>query len=158
MQQGGFALQIPRPELYYRLLPAHYVKIHGRRGVKIGGLWYDGPALGLYRGKPSGRGGKHKDRWVIRSDRRYRRTVFFQDPADPSTWHVLRWNGLPPDGEVPASSDGTAEELLREARARGLSPQSDADLRYRTGHNDRQHTPVTLSAKHPPTTSRDRQP
>ncbi|MFD0502480.1 hypothetical protein ACFQ0G_04955 [Streptomyces chiangmaiensis] len=38
MQQGGFALQIPRPELYYGLLKAHYVRIHPRRGVKIGGL------------------------------------------------------------------------------------------------------------------------
>jgi hypothetical protein len=41
---------------------------------------------------------------------------------------VLRWNGLPPEGEIPAFSDKTAEELLREARASGLSPQSDADL------------------------------
>ncbi|ADI12631.1 hypothetical protein SBI_09513 [Streptomyces bingchenggensis BCW-1] len=40
MHQGGFALQIPKPELYYGLLKAHYVKIHPRRGVKIGGLWY----------------------------------------------------------------------------------------------------------------------
>ena len=30
MNQGGFSLQIPRPELYYELLPAHYVKIHAR--------------------------------------------------------------------------------------------------------------------------------
>jgi hypothetical protein len=128
MRQGGFALQIPPPELYYQLLPACYVKIHGRRGVKISGLWYDGPALEPYRGKPSGRGGRHKDRWVIRADRRDRRTVFFQDPASSSIWHTLRWNGLPPDGEVPAFSDKTAAELLGEARERGLSPQSDADL------------------------------
>jgi hypothetical protein len=127
MQQGGFAMQIPKPELYYQLLPAHYVKIHGRRGVKIGGLWYDGRALGPHRGKPSGRGGKRKDLWVIRSDRRDRRTVFFQDPADPSIWHTLRWS-LPPEGEAPAFSDKTAVELLAEARARGLSPQSDSEL------------------------------
>jgi hypothetical protein len=130
MNQGGFALQIPRPELYYELLPAHYVKIHAQRGVKIGGLWFgkSDPALGPYRGKLSDRGGQHKGMWVIRSDRRDRRAVFFQDPADPSAWHVLRWNGLPPEGEIPAFSDKTAEELLREARASGLSPQSDADL------------------------------
>jgi len=130
MNQGGFALQVPRPELYYQLLPAHYVKIHADRGVKIGGLWYgrSDPALGPYQGTLSGRGGRHKGRWVIRSDRRDRRAVFFQDPADPSAWHVLRWNGLPPEGEIPAFSDKTAGELLREARARGLSPKSDADL------------------------------
>src|SRR6266581_3982837 len=73
-------------------------------------------------------GGQHKGKWVIRGDRRDRRAVFFQDPADPAKWHVLRWNGLPPEGEIPAFSDKTAEELLREARAGGLSPQSDADL------------------------------
>jgi hypothetical protein len=127
MGQGGFALQVPRPELYYELLPAHYVKIHGRRGVKIRGLWYDGPALEPYRGRPSTRGGRHKGRWVIRCDRRDRRTVFFQDP-DSHTWQVLRWNGLPPQGEVPAFSDATAGDLLREARQRGVSPRSDADL------------------------------
>ena len=65
---------------------------------------------------------------MIRGDRRDRRQVFFQDPADPAKWHALRWNGLPPEGEIPAFSDKTAEELLREARAAGLSPQSDDDL------------------------------
>jgi hypothetical protein len=130
MNQGGFALQIPRPELYYELLPAHYVKIHAQRGVKIGGLWYgkSDPALRPYQGKLSDRGGQLKGKWVIRSDRRDRRAVFFQDPADPSAWHVLRWNGLPPEGEIPAFCDKTAGELLREARASGLSPRSDADL------------------------------
>jgi transposase InsO family protein len=130
MNQGGFALQIPRPELYYELLPAHYVKVHAQRGVKIGGLWYgrSDPALKPYEGKLSDRGGKHKGTWVVRSDRRDRRTVFFQDPADPAEWHVLRWNGLPPEGEIPAFSDRTAEELLDEARVSGLSPRSDADL------------------------------
>ena len=130
MNQGGFALQIPRPELYYELLPVHHVKIHADRGVKIGGLWYGraDPALKPYEGRPSGRGGRHKDAWVIRDDRRDRRQVFFQDPADPGTWHALRWNGLPPEGEVPAFSDKTADELLRQARAAGLSPKSDEDL------------------------------
>ena len=61
-------------------------------------------------------------------DRRDRRQVFFQDTEDPPQWHVLRWNGLPPEGEVPAFSDKTAEELLGAARQRGLSPQSDDDL------------------------------
>ena len=86
MNQGGFALQIPRPELYYELLPVHQVKIHADRGVKIGGLWYGraDPALKPYEGKPSGRGGQRKGAWVIRDDRRDRRQVFFQDPADPA--------------------------------------------------------------------------
>jgi hypothetical protein len=122
--------QSPGPELYYELLPAHYVKVHAQRGVKIGGLWYgkSSPALRPYEGKPSGRGGKHKGTWVIRADRRDRRSAFFQDPADASRWHVLRWNGLPPEGEIPAFSDRTVEELLEQARAGGLSPGSDADL------------------------------
>jgi hypothetical protein len=130
MNQGGFALQVPRPELYYELLPVHQVKIHADRGVKIGGLWYGraGPVLKPYEGKRSARGGQRKGEWVIRSDRRDRRQVFFQDPADPAAWHALRWNGLPSEGEIPAFSDKTAEELLDRARAAGLSPQSDDDL------------------------------
>ena len=129
MEQGGFRLQVPRPELYYELLPAHHVKVHPGRGVKIGGLWYGKscPALRDCRG-PSGRGGKHKDKWLVRADRRDRRQVFLQGTEDPPQWHVLRWNGLPPEGEVPAFSDKTAEELLAEARKHGLSPQSDDDL------------------------------
>ena len=131
MNQGGFALQIPRPELYYELLPAHHVKIHAERGVKIGGLWYGraDPALKPYRGQPSSRGGAAQGPWVIRSDRRDRRAVFFQDPADPADWHVLRWNGLPRRGRDPRLlRQDRGDELLREARASGLSPKSDADL------------------------------
>lgn len=128
MAQGGFAMEIPAPELYYRLLPAHYVTIHGERGVKIRGLWYDGPALDPYRHQPSsGRGGRHKGRWVIRRDPRDARTVFFQDP-DTHAWHTLRWTGLPPEGEVPSFSDARVRDLLSAARQAGLTPRTDAEL------------------------------
>ena len=40
--RDGICLEIPRPGLYYELLPACFVKIDRRRGVKIGGLWYGG--------------------------------------------------------------------------------------------------------------------
>jgi hypothetical protein len=126
MGQGGFALQVPMPELYYQLLPVHQVKIH-RRGVKILGLWYSGRALDPYRNQPSARGGRHKGMWLIRRDPRDRRFVFFQDPTTHA-WHRLRWTGLPEEGEVPAFSDARAEELLAEARWRGLKPRSDAEL------------------------------
>ena len=125
MAQGGFSLEIPGPELYYELLPAHHVEIHPR-GVKIRGLWYDGPALDGLRGTPSARGGAHKRSWVLRSDRRDARTVFFQD--DEHQWHELRWTGLPAEGEVPSFNDARVSDLLREARAQGLQPKSDAEL------------------------------
>ena len=97
--------------------------------MKIGGLWYGKASHELRDCQgPSGRGGKHKDKWVVRADRRDRRQVFLQDPGDPSRWLVLRWNGLPPEGEVPAFSDKTAEELLAAARKHGLSPRSDDEL------------------------------
>ena len=127
MSQGGFALQIPAPELYYQLLPVHLVKIHGRRGVKIRGLWYDGPALDPYRSGPSPQGGAAKGKWKIRREPRDRRYAFFCDPVTHD-WHTLRWTGLPPEGEVPSFSDIRADDLLRAARAAGLQPRSDADL------------------------------
>ncbi|MGW8780232.1 transposase [Streptomyces sp. NPDC055796] len=129
MQQGGFALQIPGPELYHRLLRRHDVKIHPRRGVKILGLWYHDPVLDEPRHqRPSARGGKHKGKWIVRSDRRDRRTVFFQDADDHDCWHPLRWTGLPPEGEVPAFSDRSVEDLLEEVRRRRLAPRSDSEL------------------------------
>ncbi len=127
MAQGGFAMQIPGPELYYQLLPAHYLAIHGRRGVKVRGLWYDGPALDDYRHGPSTRGGRYKNKWVIRRDPRDARTVFFQDPRTHD-WQSLRWTGLPPDGEVPSFSDARVADLLAAARQAGLRPRSDAEL------------------------------
>lgn len=127
MAQGGFALQVPRPQLYYQLLPAHFLTIHGRRGVKVRGLWYDGPALDPYRGLPSARGGVHKGKWVIRRDPRDRRFAFFCDPLTHD-WHTLRWVGLPPEGEVPSFGDARVRELLHAARETGLAPKSDAEL------------------------------
>jgi hypothetical protein len=127
MSQGGFSLQIPAPELYYELLRTHRVAIHGRRGVKIRGLWYDGDALDDHRDSPSSRGGKYKRLWVVRSDPRDRRFTYFQDPRTHK-WHTLRWTGLPPDGEIPAFGDARVEELARAAKAAGLKPKSDAEL------------------------------
>jgi hypothetical protein len=126
MGQGGFAAQVPAPELFYELLPAHHVVIHGRRGVKVRGLWYDGPGLDSYRGAVSARGGRHKGRWVVRRDPRDRRSVFFADP-DTGVWHTLSWVGLG-DGQVPAFGDARVAELLRGAREAGLSPRTDAEL------------------------------
>jgi hypothetical protein len=128
MEQGGFALQIPAAQLYYQLLPATHVKIHGRRGVKVRGLWYDGDALAPYRDQVSSRGGRHAGKWVIRFDKRDTRYVFFQDPQDPDRWHTLRWVGLPADGEVPAFGDVRRDELLRKIRQAGLTPRSDKEL------------------------------
>ena len=125
--QGGYAPRILPPSAFYDLLPAHHVKIHGRRGVKIKGLWYDGPGLDPYRGQLSARGGRHKGLWVVRRDPRDRRFVFFADPD--GSYHALRWNGLgPDDGEVPAFSDARVQAVLAQARAAGLAPRSDAEL------------------------------
>jgi hypothetical protein len=105
----------------------HLVKIHGRRGVKIRGLWYDGPALDPYRSVPSPQGGAARGKWKIRREPRDRRHVYFRDPVTHD-WHTLRWTGLPPEGEVPSFSDLRADDLLRAARAAGLQPRSDAEL------------------------------
>ena len=125
--QTGFAMEIPSPELFYELLPVHYISSVSRRGVKIRGLWYDGDALEDYRGTASTRGGKHKGQWVIRRDPRDRRRVFFQDPVTHA-WHALDWTGLPPAGQMPAFGDASVRDLLKKAAACGLKPKSDTEL------------------------------
>ena len=127
MAQGGFALRIPPAELYYQLLPRHKVMIHGKRGVKIKNLWYNGDALDPYRGELSHRGGRHKNRYVIHRDPRDPCFVFFQDPRTHE-WHTLRWTGLPDEGKVPAFSDARVREAMRELRRRGLAPKADTEL------------------------------
>ncbi|MDQ0710637.1 hypothetical protein QFZ55_000089 [Streptomyces luteogriseus] len=126
--QTGFAMDIPAPELFYELLPAHYVRIDKRRGVKIRGLWYDdADVLRDYRGELSTRGGKHKGKWLIRRDPRDRRQVFFQDPISHD-WHPLPWTGMPRADQMPAFGDARASALLTKAAAAGLKPKSDAEL------------------------------
>ncbi|MFC5957881.1 transposase [Streptomyces pratens] len=129
MEQGGFDLDFPEPSFYYKVLRKHHVQIHPRRGVKILGLWYHHPVLDEPRFlQPSTRGGKHAGEWVVRSDRRDRRQVFFQDPADHETWHILRWRGLPPEGEIPAFSDKTANDLLSHVKANSIRIHSESEL------------------------------
>ncbi|MET8539895.1 transposase [Kitasatospora sp. NPDC004799] len=126
--QAGFAMHIPSPELFYELLPAHFVEIDARRGVKIRGLWYDDESvLRDYRGERSTRGGKHKGKWMIRRDPRDRRQVFFQDPITHE-WHALAWTGLPPQGQAPAFGDARVREVLKKAEASGLRPKTDHEL------------------------------
>ncbi|MFF3449624.1 transposase [Streptomyces sp. NPDC002667] len=129
MEQGGFDLDFPEPSFYYKVLRKHHVKIHPGRGVKILGLWYHHPVFDEPRfQQPSARGGGHAGKWVVRSDRRDRRQVFFQDPADHETWHILRWRGLPPEGEIPAFSDKTADALLTRVRANKIRIHSESEL------------------------------
>ncbi len=126
--QAGFALEVPRPELFYELLPAHYVSIDERRGVKIRGLWYDDEkVLAGYRGTRSSRGGKHKGQWVIRRDPRDRRAVFFQDPFTRA-WHPLRWTGLPEARQMPAFGDARVRDLMKAVKDSGRTPATDAVL------------------------------
>ena len=126
--QAGFALEVPRPELFYELLPAHYVSIDERRGVKIRGLWYDDEkALAGYRGTRSTRGGKHKGQWVVRRDPRDRRAVFFQDPLTRA-WHPLRWTGLPEAGQMPAFGDARVRDLMKAVKDSGRTPATDTVL------------------------------
>lgn len=128
MAQGGFALQIPPPDLYYAFLPVHHVTVHGQRGVKVRGLWYDGPALDPLRHSRSERGGRRAGRWIVHRDPRDARHVFFPAPGQDGVWHTLRWTGMPPEGELPAFGDARVRELLAQAREAGLRPQSDSEL------------------------------
>ncbi|WDT54086.1 hypothetical protein [Streptomyces sp. G7(2002)] len=143
--RDGISLEIPEPSLYYELLPAHFVKIDRRRGVKIGGLWYGGtdPVLEPYRGRRSGRSGRHEGKWAINRDPRDCREVHFEDPEHPGLWHALSWNGLPPGDDLPAFSDTRVREVLREAARAGLKPRDDGELLPMLLHLVAARTPVT---------------
>ena len=127
MAQGGFALQIPKAELFYQLLPTVTVSTIGPLGAKIGRLHYNDPVLARFRDQDSTRGGAAKRRWVFKQDRRDLRAVFFQDP-DTHDWHRIAWTGLPADGEVPAFGDARVDQLMQEVAERGLAPRSDKEL------------------------------
>ncbi|MEU3317136.1 transposase [Streptomyces sp. NPDC006662] len=125
--RDGIALQIPDASLYHHFLPAHFVKIHGRRGVKIGGLWYGGdhPVLGGLGPLPSPRSGRHRGKWVVHRDPRDCRQVFIELAGQ---WHSLPWNGLPTGEDVLAFSDARVQQVLREAARAGLKPRDDTEL------------------------------
>ncbi|MGW6917350.1 transposase [Kitasatospora sp. NPDC054939] len=125
--RDGIALQIPDPDLYHHLLPAHYVKIHGARGVKIGGLWYGGghPVLTDLGTFPSPRSGRHRGKWAVNRDPRDCRQVYFERAGQ---WHTLPWNGLPSGGDIPAFGDARVQQVLREAARAGLKPREESEL------------------------------
>jgi hypothetical protein len=127
-RQTGLALEVPFPELFYELLPAHDRTIDKRRGIKFRGLWYDDrDVLADYRNSPSSRGGQFKKKWIIRSDPRDRRHIYFQDPFTHA-WHPLPWTGMPEEGNVPAFADARVEELLKVVKDSGMRARTDTDL------------------------------
>lgn len=125
--RDGISLEIPRPQLYYELLPVHFVKVDPRRGVKVGGLWYGArsAALDPCCGVPAPRGGRQTGKWAVRRDPRDCRQVFIELDG---TWHALPWNALPEGETVPAFGDARVGEVLKEAARAGLGPRTDAEL------------------------------
>ncbi|MEU4419293.1 Mu transposase C-terminal domain-containing protein [Actinoplanes sp. NPDC024001] len=141
MAQGGFAMEIPEPETFYRLLPSSNTQIQKGRGVKVKKLYYWGPILD-HLDLPR-RGGRHgRKKWRIRYDPRDRRTVFFQDP-DTHAWHELRWTGLPASGHIPAFNDARVDQMLKLAKTRGVVPKTDAELRPLLLEMLKTHAPVS---------------
>ncbi|MFI9042624.1 hypothetical protein [Streptomyces sp. NPDC053726] len=125
--RDGICIEIPPPELYYELLPVHFVKVDARRGVKVGGLWYGARSTELdpCRGVPAPRGGRHAGKWAVRRDPRDCRQVFIELDG---TWQALPWNALPEGDSVPAFGDARVREVLKEAARVGLRPRTDAEL------------------------------
>ncbi|MGW1049415.1 transposase [Streptomyces sp. NPDC002521] len=148
LARSGFALRMPTADLFYRLLPAHHVTVHRRRGVKVHGLWFNGPALDDCCPRPSSLRGRNARRWRVNADPRDLREVFFELDGQ---WHRLRWTGLPPQGEIPAFSDVRAEELLAEATRRGLKPRDDGELLPLLLDLLEAHSPVAQWATRPGT-------
>jgi hypothetical protein len=125
--RDGISLEIPPPQLYYELLPVHFVKVDPRRGVKVGGLWYGARSavVDSCRGVLAPRGGRHAGKWAVRRDPRDCRQVFIELDG---TWHALPWNALPETETVPAFGDARVSEVLKEAARAGLRPRTDTEL------------------------------
>ncbi len=116
ISQGGFALRIPEATLYHRLLKAHHVKVHPRRGVKIGGLWYHEPVLDDPRFHlPSARGGRRKSKWVVSgsSDAFEHHIDHLNRPAvDRNERRRLRWDTPPPSAVASATLLEAADTMI----------------------------------------------
>lgn len=125
MAQAGWSMQIPEPDLYYRLLDSVHVQVY-ERGVKVRGLWYRHDALADFL-LPSARGGRKGGKYVVKWDPRDRRTVFFQHP-ETLEWLHLRWTGLGDEQAFPSFGDATAKAILQVARDRRIHPRSDKEL------------------------------
>ena len=130
MDQGGFALQVPGRSFTTSCCPAHYVKIHAGRGVKIGGLWYGGPApsCGACTG-PSGRGGKHKGKWVDpRRPPRPAARCSSRTPRTRRSGTSCGGTGCRPRARSPPSPTRPPRSCCARPARRACRPRSDADL------------------------------
>ena len=90
--RAGFVHVPPMADLYYTLLPRRARKV-SQRGVKLFGLWFDGPALEPYRPKVARAERPRDDRHLIRFDPRDLRHVWFRHP-DTGEFASLDWRGL----------------------------------------------------------------
>jgi hypothetical protein len=92
IKRCGFLYVPSDPDLRRELLPTEFRTI-GDGGVEIHGLYYDGPAVSKFRGRPSpikDIDPKVNGKWPIRIDPRDLRQAWFQDP-ETHVWHELPW-------------------------------------------------------------------
>lgn len=123
LAQTGMPLRAMTSDDYYALLPARHVKVHSR-GVRIRGLFYDGPALHNLRNQPSPYGGSAKGKWTVKYDPRDLRRVFFLD-AD-GRYQTLRW--IAGSQNTPCFNDRHAAELTQLRRQRNIAEHQQEQL------------------------------
>jgi hypothetical protein len=117
LAQTGVPLRAMSSNDYYALLPTVHVKVHSR-GVKVRGLYYDGPALQdpTVRNEPSPYGGRYKNLWTVRYDSRDLRRVFFLDRN--GDYQPLTWVGA--SRHTPCFNDRHAAALTALRTQRGI--------------------------------------
>ena len=118
LAQTGVPLRAMTSNDYYALLRSVHVRVHSR-GVKVRGLYYDGPALNddQVRNEPSPYGGRYKNLWTVKYDPRDLRRVFFLDRD--GVYQPLTWIGA--SRHTPCFNDRHAATLTSLRTKRGIA-------------------------------------
>ena len=118
------------PDLYQKLLPVHWRKLHPK-GATIHRLWFDASdddaaAFDTLRGRRSPYGGVNRGKWPLRLHPRDNSRAFLFSPED-ERWLTLPWRGGDGLAQQPFG-EAMAAYCKAEARRRGATLATDDEV------------------------------
>lgn len=123
LEGTGIATRVVPTSDYYSTLDTTTGVLQSR-GVKVRGLYYNLPQVAKLRDVVSSRGGRMRNKWIVRVDPRDARHVYLRD--DDGNHHTLKWNGL--TDTTPPFTTKDARALLRYCRENELVIDDDLQL------------------------------